>query len=143
MTEKVELSVYGIVTDKKKRILMQKRANTKYANGWWSLPGGHVEAKESIFAAIQRELYEEGGIVMSPENCSFKLTLVRKPQLEKRYVNFFYVIKDWMGVPAISDEKASELAFFLINDLPDPTLPYIQEALQLINNKIPFYESAY
>ena len=32
----VKLSVYGILIDKDNKILMQKRSNTNYANGWWS-----------------------------------------------------------------------------------------------------------
>ena len=139
----IKLSVYGILTDKGNNVLMHKRSNTRYANGWWSFLGGHVESEESVCAALRRELFEEGGIQVHPDHCSFRLTLVRKPDLGKRYVNFFYVIKEWVGVPTISDGKASLLSFFSPTDLPDPTLPYIREALQLIANGISFHESIY
>lgn len=139
----VKMSVYGILLNLNNDFLLQKRANTNYANGWWSLPGGHVEANESILAAVQRELSEELGIKVHSNLCSFRLTLVRKPQQDKRYINFFFVIKNWIGFPTISDEKASDLNFFSYYTLPDPTLPYIKEALELIENGIQFYESLY
>ncbi len=137
----VKLSVYGILVDKHNRILLQKRANTSYANGWWSFPGGHVEQGESLSAALLRELSEELGVTADPEACHFSLTLIRKPQQTKRYVNFFYVIKQWQGQPAIADNKASELNFLSPSELPDPILPYIKEALSLIDQGIQFYES--
>ena len=139
----VKLSVYGILIDKDNKILMQKRSNTHYANGWWSFPGGHVEPGESISTALKRELFEELGIQTSPEHCSFQLTLLRKPNSGKRYINFFYFVKDWSGVPFICDGKASELTFFSTQYSPNPTLPYILEALNLIERKIQFYESEY
>lgn len=139
----VKLSVYGILIDKDNKILMQKRSNTNYANGWWSFPGGHVEPEESILTALKRELFEELGIQMKLEHCSFQLTLIRKPNSGKRYVNFFYVIKDWSGIPSVCDGKASDLIFFSTHHLPDPTLPYILEALKLIDRKIQFHESEY
>lgn len=139
----VKLSVYGILTDGKNNVLLQKRANTTFGDGYWSLPGGHVENEESIFAAVQRELFEELGITFQQDHSSLCLTLARKPQPEKRYINFFYVISKWQGSPMISDGKASELLFSPITFLPQPILPYIQEALHLIDQGIQFYESAY
>lgn len=139
----VKLSVYGILTNKDDRFLMQKRSNTSYASGWWSFPGGHVEPEEAIYSALERELLEEVGVGLNPDMCLCNLSLVRKPQSGKRYINFFYGIKGWVGEPFICDGKASELAFFHLTHLPEPTLPYIREALHLINRGIPFYESTY
>jgi ADP-ribose pyrophosphatase YjhB (NUDIX family) len=43
------------------RVLVIQRANPPFA-GLWSLPGGHVEAGETLLAAAHRELLEETGI---------------------------------------------------------------------------------
>ena len=43
------------------KVLLIQRA--KPPAGLWSLPGGHVEFGEAAFAAAQRELLEESGIV--------------------------------------------------------------------------------
>lgn len=44
-----------------KRVLIIQRANPPFA-GFWSLPGGHVKAGETLLAAAHRELFEETGI---------------------------------------------------------------------------------
>lgn len=121
---------------------MQKRDNICYASGFWSFPGGHVEAKESLKQAIQRELEEEVGVKIDLESFCC-LTLCRKPEKDQRYVNFFYLVDKWEGEPSIQEAKASELAFVSPNDLPNPILPYIKEALALIHNKVGFHESEY
>lgn len=140
--EKIKLSVYGILKDAD-RVLMQKRSNTTFANGWWSFPGGHIEPDESISSGLKREMQEECGVIINLENCSPCLTLARKPHLGKRYINLFYIITKWTGTPKISDGKASELSFHSPFKLPSPTLNYIEEALQLIERGIQFYESKF
>lgn len=139
----VKLSVYAILVDREGKILLQKRANTRFANDWWSFPGGHVEDGEQLLKAVQRELHEECKIMVSPEQYAIDLTLLRKSDQGKRYVNFFSLIKDWAGTPTIADGKASALQFFSHADIPEKTLPYIKEALQLIEKRISFYESNY
>lgn len=136
------LSVYGIVL-KDTKVLMHKRCNTNYGAGYWSLPGGHVEPHESFSEAVSREIREEAAIEAHPEQCDFKLMLIRKPQDEKRYINFFYTVQRWRGSPTIADGKASEMNFFSPDALPEPTLPYIKEALGLIEKGVPLYESLY
>ena len=44
-----------------KRVLVIQRANPPFAR-MWSLPGGHVEAGETLLAAANRELFEETGV---------------------------------------------------------------------------------
>jgi ADP-ribose pyrophosphatase YjhB (NUDIX family) len=43
------------------RVLIVQRANPPFAR-LWSLPGGHVEAGETLLAAAHRELLEETGV---------------------------------------------------------------------------------
>ena len=139
----VKLSVYAILVNQEGKILLQKRANTRFANGWWSCPGGHVENGEHLLKAIERELHEECRMIVNPKQYTIDLTLVRQADQGTRYINFFSQIKDWVGIPIIADGKASDLQFFSLSDIPEQTLPYIKEALQLIEKGIPFYESKY
>ena len=139
----IKLSIYGILIDKEGKVMLQKRANTRYASGWWSLPGGHVESGDSVVKAVVRELHEECGIIVNEDSCDHKLTLVRNTHEGKRYINFFYLINDWDGTPTICDGKASELKFFTSKAFPEQMLPYINEAFKLIEEKIHFFESKY
>jgi 8-oxo-dGTP diphosphatase len=49
----------GVVINSKGRVLISKRHTDSHQGGLWEFPGGKVEAGESVFAALQRELLEE------------------------------------------------------------------------------------
>lgn len=44
-------------------VLIEKRGSAPF-QGWWSVPGGHVEKNETIENAARREVQEETGIVL-------------------------------------------------------------------------------
>ena len=58
MPDAVHVAASGIVYNGKGEILLEKRAD----NGWWGLPGGHVDVGESVEQTAAREIWEETGI---------------------------------------------------------------------------------
>ena len=54
----------GILLDSQQRFLMGQRPVGKPYAGYWEFPGGKVEAGESLFQTLQRELQEELGITI-------------------------------------------------------------------------------
>lgn len=52
----------GIVINQQGEILIAERPAHKSYPGLWEFPGGKIEPKESVFAALQREFQEEIGI---------------------------------------------------------------------------------
>ena len=58
MPDAVHVAASGIVSNGKGEVLLEKRAD----NGWWGLPGGHVDVGESVEQAAIREIWEETGI---------------------------------------------------------------------------------
>jgi ADP-ribose pyrophosphatase YjhB (NUDIX family) len=55
----------GALIFQRGRILMAQRGKEPL-KGWWSLPGGAVEAGETLDAAVRREVLEETGLVVEP-----------------------------------------------------------------------------
>ena len=49
-------------------VLLIRRYNTGFADGYYSLPAGHVEANENYTNCLLREAKEEIGIQLDPKN---------------------------------------------------------------------------
>ncbi|OAI49352.1 hypothetical protein AYO45_02870 [Gammaproteobacteria bacterium SCGC AG-212-F23] len=56
--------VIAIIQNYKNQLLITQRPPGKYKPGLWEFPGGKIEAQESPFIALKRELYEELGITV-------------------------------------------------------------------------------
>ena len=58
----IHVAVGVVITDR--RVLLSQRPRHLHQGGLWEFPGGKVEAAESVFAALCRELHEELGITV-------------------------------------------------------------------------------
>ena len=56
--------VVGLIFNSHKQLLIAKRPDYVHQGGLWEFPGGKVEANESAYTALIRELKEEVGIVV-------------------------------------------------------------------------------
>ncbi len=66
MSERQAVDVaVGVLIDAEDRFLLTSRPEGKVYAGWWEFPGGKVEAGETVFAALARELHEEIGITVA------------------------------------------------------------------------------
>jgi 8-oxo-dGTP diphosphatase len=54
-----------------RKVLLLRRANTGFADGWWSVPGGSLEHGETLPQAAAREALEEIGVTIDPADLSF------------------------------------------------------------------------
>lgn len=115
-----------IVLDDADRILLGKR-NKDPQRGSWVLPGGKIEAFETIAQAAARELQEETGLRVEVE-AQFRVYEIINPPSEHRII-----IYSWArvagGDPRPSDDL-SELKFVSATDIGElPTTPLVRMVL--------------
>ena len=110
------LGVRAVVLDGDGRVFLIKHS---YSEGW-QLPGGGVEAGETLLEALARELAEEGNI-----------ELTSPPALHGVYFHPFYSNRDHVTIyvvrafrqsaPPIPDREIVAHGFFPLDGLPPDT----------------------
>ena len=104
-------------------VLLQRRANTGYYDGWWAASAaGHVDPGESVFATAVRETAEEIGVAIAESDLE-PLTAMHRTaptglSVDQR-IDVFFACRTWRGIPALQETKASDLAWFDLDALPD------------------------
>ena len=118
-------------------ILLSKRRNTGYMDGWYSVPAGHIEDNESLIRGTIREIGEEVGVILQKNNIALVHVMHRK-ETDIR-MDFFFVADRWEEEPEnMEPKKCAELRWVPINRLPKNTIRYIRVAIKNWQRKI-FY----
>jgi mutator protein MutT len=125
------------------KVLLQKRQNTGYMDGYWDFSAtGHVEYGESIIDAGVRESLEEIGVTL--QKIDFKLmTMMHKFTEESKltYVNAFFIVESFEGVPMIKEtDKWSELKWFDLERLPSNVIFDRLIAIKAMKDNTPYLE---
>ncbi len=63
----------GVIFNRAQEVCIARRPEGKHLAGLWEFPGGKVEAGESVFAALKRELYEELAITIQDASPLIKI----------------------------------------------------------------------
>lgn len=72
-------------------LLLHRVRNDKIEAGKWGMPGGKIERGEDRLAAVVREVLEETGIRIAPENTRYAdSAYVRYPEFDFIYHTFEY-----------------------------------------------------
>lgn len=126
------------------RILLQKRMNTGYMDGYYDCAAsGHVEKDESLKEAMVREISEELGIQVDIRDLRF-LTLIHKHDEACTYLNVYFLIeKNYSGFKINEPDKCSELLWADLNDLPHNLIPERKQAVFNFLNGIPYSETGW
>lgn len=127
-----------IVLMRDNKVMLQRRCNTGFEDGNYGLISGHVDKGETFTKALIREVSEEAGITLRPDDLHVVHVMHRKSCNSER-VDVFFVARSWQGEPKnMEPHKCDDMSWFDMENLPDNTIAYIKFALDQIKNKI-FY----
>ncbi len=126
-----------LVLIKEDKILLSRRYNTGYGDGYYSFPAGHLEEGETLKEGVLREAKEEVGIDINISDLELVHVMDRNVINNER-IAFFFKAKEWKGnLINMEPEKCDDLKWFKINELPENTIPYIRSAITFyLNNTI-------
>ena len=117
----------GILLDAEGRYLLGQRPEGKPYAGYWEVPGGKLEAGESVFDALQRELKEELGITIES---SQELTILEH-DYPHAYVRLHVsVIRQWSGIPRGCEGQA--LSWEYMSDATPSVSPLLPAAWPML-----------
>ena len=115
-------------------VLLQLRSGTSFMDGWWACgAAGHVEDAGSASDALAQEVREELGVEVV---ASSPLTTVHRGCLvgtiEQR-ADFFFHVTALSGEPSIAEpDKAAELRWWPLSELPDRVVPHERAVLDAL-----------
>ncbi|MDD4901208.1 MAG: NUDIX domain-containing protein [Patescibacteria group bacterium] len=137
-----------LILIKNNKILLSRRFNTGFMDGYYGLVAGHGESTESFTKTIVREAKEEANISLNPKNLKavhimHRFEMQDNPDLRER-VDAFFLAKKWQKeIKNMEPEKCDDLSWFPLNKLPANTIPYIKQAINNIQKKIFYSEYGY
>ncbi len=134
MTEKrrkVTPTVFCIILNDSNQVLLLRRANTGWLDGFYDLPAGHLHDQEHLKEGAIRELYEETGLRVVPEHLKLVQIHQNHHNQEEPYYGHIFLAQKWEGEPKnMEPDKADDMNFFPLNKLPDKTTPYVKDTLE-------------
>jgi ADP-ribose pyrophosphatase YjhB (NUDIX family) len=123
------------------KILLSRRFNTGFQDGSYGLVSGHLDGNETFRKAMAREAREEAGIIINPEKLKIIHALHRAhtPDTDAERVDIFTTADEWEGkIKNCEPDKCDVLDWFLLDQLPESTIPYVRQVIECIKKDI-FY----
>lgn len=127
---KFPIAVHVLAKNSDGHIAMVRRANTSYRPGFYTLPAGHLEDEESVVGAAARELKEEAGLTVTPENLQLIHILhAGLGNSDLIYLHLYFLANNWTGDLHSDDGHQDQLGWFDPDNLPSPIVPETVAAL--------------
>ena len=127
---KVVPSVF-IAVIKDGKVVLIRRKNTGWIDGWYDLPAGHLESGETFQECAVRELQEETGLKAKTEDLSLIHVHQNHNGPKAPHYGYIFLAKKWTGEPSLVEpQKSDDIGWFKLDNLPDKISPYVKYALE-------------
>jgi ADP-ribose pyrophosphatase YjhB (NUDIX family) len=123
------VAAHLLLVDGHGRTLFARRAGTGYADGFWSVPAGHVEPGETLHEACVREAAEEIGVMLAPGALALACLQQKLDTDGQERLDAFFTAALPAGQAASirEPERCDRLEW--AKQAPAPVVPYVRAAL--------------
>jgi len=138
-----------LILVKDNKVLLQRRFNTGYEDGKYSMIAGHVDRGETFTQCIVREAKEEAGIILKPKELKVSLVMHRDSLKgmeagENERIDIFFTTENWEGkIENKEPNKCDDLSWFPLDNIPENTIDYVRSAIENYKNKVFYSEFGY
>jgi 8-oxo-dGTP diphosphatase len=127
-----------LITDN--QILLQRRYQTGFEDGNYGVPAGHLDGGETAREGGAREIREEIGVDIKPEDMTVVHVMHRKATNDER-IDFFMTATTYTGeITNMEPHKCDDLQFFPLDNLPDNIVAYVKVAIENYRQGIHYSE---
>lgn len=121
-------SAVHLLLIKEDRLLLLRRKNTGYMDGYLSVVAGHLEGNETVHAAAKREALEEAGIQLDEQDLAIVGVMHRREDDER--IDWFLTVSRWSGqICNAEPDKCEELVWHPLAELPPDIIPYVRRGI--------------
>jgi mutator protein MutT len=111
------------------QVLLARRFQTGYKDGWYAFPAGHLEGDETATAAMIREAREEIAVIIQPAHLTSAHIMHRRT--DREYIDFFFVCQTWQGTPKVAEpDKCDDVAWFALDALPTNAIDFVAKVVK-------------
>ena len=113
-------------------VFLVKRHRTGFMDGFYSLPGGHLQFGESPLQALKRECEEEIGVVIDVGIGGTELVAsLAFHDAADSGVNLVFAVRRMQGEPFNAEpQHFADAAFHHSESLPQPLIPWVADVLE-------------
>lgn len=118
------------------KVLLVKRGEEP-DKGWWDIPGGYLDWDQTLEESSARELLEETGLIVKPEDLEL-LHIYSNPnnKAQNQTIDIYYVARKFSGKIQFDGVEITDAQWFDLNDLPETVAFDHRIALEMLLKKL-------
>ena len=105
-------AIVALIKNEHWEYLCNKRKNTNFYDGYYGFPTGHIETWEVPSVAASREIMEEFGIIVQPENM-WCIHVSHRQDPDRTTILFWFDVMSYSGTPQNMESDKSEWIFWI------------------------------
>ena len=124
--------IVHIMLIQNEEVFLLRRQKTGVMDGWYGLPGGHMEYGETVKEAAIRECVEEAGVEIN--------TIILRDIYSYRFeqeqgLNFVFFSEDWVGMAINAEpEVFDDARYFPLQELPGKTIGWVRASISSVRS---------